>query len=297
MTSNKVYSLSNNTELYEVLGVLRDATFDEIKKAFRKLAVVYHPDKNPEGSERFMEISFAYRILSDQSQRSMYDSCQLKQIEKTVYNPAMDINVELDGDDLRDFVKSLEKEEEAAARRRKSFEDKKRNELLRRQKFNEENPDFKMPTLPNLDGLRNANNRTTTVGVSGLNDFGFKNNTATQSLPVKSTFRQSEKPILPTEPLRGTPPNSSRGSANFRKSCAPADLNVGSTTSDPYSAGRCSFPRAGQSVPNQKPIYNPAVSYIHSRGKNFDYKLYVQEKRNAELLSDAILSDALDGYR
>ncbi len=63
-------------DYYEVLGVGRTATADEIKKAYRKLAVQYHPDKNPgdkQAEEKFKEISEAYEVLSDQEKRQRYD--------------------------------------------------------------------------------------------------------------------------------------------------------------------------------------------------------------------------------
>jgi DnaJ family protein B protein 6 len=62
---------------YEVLGLKKTATTDEVKKAFRKLAVKWHPDKNPdnkaEATEKFKEISEAYEILSDEHKRKNYD--------------------------------------------------------------------------------------------------------------------------------------------------------------------------------------------------------------------------------
>jgi molecular chaperone DnaJ len=64
-------------DYYEVLGVDRSASEEEIKKAYRKLALRFHPDKNPDGhreaEERFKEISEAYQILSDAERRSQYD--------------------------------------------------------------------------------------------------------------------------------------------------------------------------------------------------------------------------------
>ncbi|MEO8379922.1 MAG: molecular chaperone DnaJ [Acidobacteriota bacterium] len=63
-------------DYYEVLGVARAATIDEVKKAYRKLAVQYHPDKNPgnaSAEERFKEAAEAYGVLSDDDKRARYD--------------------------------------------------------------------------------------------------------------------------------------------------------------------------------------------------------------------------------
>lgn len=63
-------------DFYSVLGVDRSATADEIKKAYRKLAVQYHPDKNPgdkKAEEKFKEITEAYDVLSDADKRKSYD--------------------------------------------------------------------------------------------------------------------------------------------------------------------------------------------------------------------------------
>jgi len=69
-------STTQKRDYYEVLGVNRDAAIDEIKKSYRKLAIKFHPDKNPgnqEAEEQFKEAAEAYSVLSDDDKRARYD--------------------------------------------------------------------------------------------------------------------------------------------------------------------------------------------------------------------------------
>jgi molecular chaperone DnaJ len=68
--------LNGKRDYYELLGIVRSAGEDEVKKAYRKLALQYHPDRNPgdkQAEERFKEVSEAYQVLSDPQKRAQYD--------------------------------------------------------------------------------------------------------------------------------------------------------------------------------------------------------------------------------
>src|SRR5436190_11440694 len=68
--------MSTKRDYYEILGVIKTASQEEIKKAYRKVAIQFHPDKNPgnkEAEDKFKEAAEAYEILSDADKRAQYD--------------------------------------------------------------------------------------------------------------------------------------------------------------------------------------------------------------------------------
>src|SRR3546814_20074366 len=68
--------MATKRDYYELLGVGRDATAEDLKKAYRKLAMQHHPDRNPgdkAAEEKFKELSEAYEVLKDDQKRAAYD--------------------------------------------------------------------------------------------------------------------------------------------------------------------------------------------------------------------------------
>ena len=68
--------MADKRDYYEVLGVSKNATVEEIKKSYRNLAKKYHPDLNPDdkvAESKFKEVNEAYEVLSDQDKKSKYD--------------------------------------------------------------------------------------------------------------------------------------------------------------------------------------------------------------------------------
>ena len=94
-------------DYYEILGVPRNATKEEIKRAYRRLALKYHPDKNPdnrkEAEEKFKEISEAYEVLMDDHKRALYDKYGHAGVEGTFGEQGFTWEHFTHFDDLRDI--------------------------------------------------------------------------------------------------------------------------------------------------------------------------------------------------
>ena len=71
----KIVHMKMGKDYYKILGLVKGASEDDIKKAYRKMALKYHPDKNkaPGSEEKFKEIAEAYEVLSDKRKREVYD--------------------------------------------------------------------------------------------------------------------------------------------------------------------------------------------------------------------------------
>jgi molecular chaperone DnaJ len=70
-----VIMATTKRDYYEVLGISKNSTQEEIKRAFRRLAMQYHPDRNKaaDAEQKFKEINEAYEVLSDEKRRHTYD--------------------------------------------------------------------------------------------------------------------------------------------------------------------------------------------------------------------------------
>jgi molecular chaperone DnaJ len=82
-------------DYYDILGIQRNASAEEIKKAYRKMALQYHPDRNPgnkQAEETFKEAAEAYEVLGDSSKRQRYDQYGHEGVKGTDFHPFTDVN-------------------------------------------------------------------------------------------------------------------------------------------------------------------------------------------------------------
>ena len=109
-------------DYYEILGVSRDASQEDIKKSFRKLALKYHPDRNPDNveksTERFKQIIAAYEVLGNEEKRRMYDQSLGEEVDpqssardesEDIYNYNHAGTDDTFGSIVEDFVDNLDK--------------------------------------------------------------------------------------------------------------------------------------------------------------------------------------------
>lgn len=102
--------MANKRDYYEVLGIQKGASDDEIKKAYRKLAKKYHPDinKEPGAEEKFKEINEAYEVLSDAEKKAAYDRYGFAGVDPNGFGGAGGFNGGFSGmDDLNDIFSSF----------------------------------------------------------------------------------------------------------------------------------------------------------------------------------------------
>ena len=100
------------SKFYDILDVSTDASEDVLKKNYRKLALKFHPDKNPDGGEKFKDISMAYNTLSDPEKRKIYDLKGEKGLSSSKKPPPP--HPESDDDEDEESDETLEDEEESS---------------------------------------------------------------------------------------------------------------------------------------------------------------------------------------
>ncbi|KAH8605030.1 DnaJ domain [Trypanosoma vivax] len=299
-----IFELKGNTALYEVLGVERTAADAEIRRAYYRLAVLYHPDKNPEGDEIFKEISFAHSILSDPEQRKLYDNERLRtHIESQArrYDPMLDPNVELTAEELRQFVERMRKEEEAVEKDRGEFEKEREAEMRRRAEYDAQNPEFRREYE-----LMRARAKEHASRCAYLSEPQPTTAELIQQLAVKQreTLDGSGRCGSNTRVT-----NTEAGGRSFTSNSVKRSMlndfrarHSNTTLSSNSSEGRAGSQRARGPLPfedaKEAKSYPCEVERLIGRYSNFDYRSYVEKEvvDGGGVLEAAILADALGNY-
>lgn len=287
-TESSAFDLKDNHKLYDVLGVSKDATADEIKRAYRKLAIQFHPDKNPAGAERFKEITFAHTILSDPEQRQLYDSKKLRnhlEGKARAYDPMMDPNVELSAEQLRDFVERIRKDQQSTEDRRREFEEKRRLEFERRREFDLQHPEFAMPAVPQSETVR-AHQRTSADIKEALEKLEAIHSTSRDQ--ENDVLRASQLSVMKQQMLAKF-----RASRQQRGMGTTIQVEAKPETLRSMSDEKFNFVKQAA----QKPSYLRTVDNAIKKRSDFNYRCFVEDGLvDGGVIGDAILADALHEY-
>lgn len=328
-SSNDVYSLSDNKQLYEILDVPRTATADQIKKSFRQLSLKHHPDRGGE-TEKFQALAFAYNILSDPEQRARYDNKTLKShisTEARERDPGMDPSVELEGEQLRSFVERLHNEQMENLRKKAEFERRREQEYSRRAQFDAANPGFKMSATSPLMTSSSSSSSCPASATSGASSSAYSSPFLADALKGHTSSAASAS---------GLPGFGGRTSADMLAALqarmkenhnANAEAAAASPASADMAAKRAmmeKFRHGRETVgispcvvddKTKKTLQAAATSHKYEfvkgasrdtyeyelekirQRENFNYKHFVQERfHDGGIVKEAILADALGQY-
>ena len=320
MTKSDTYALDDNQKLYTLLGVERSATQDEIKKAYKKLALQLHPDRNkePGAEEKFKEVAFAYNILSDPDQRAMYNSKTLKKhisSEAKRQDPDMDPNVELEGEDLRKFVERLHNDQMEAIRKKAEFDRKREEEYRRRAEFDRAHPELKIPSP--LDGMTSGKKNVSFATSSSSSSSSVPapgNSSARTSADMLAALQERMKKT--EHAINGGTNNNDENDENNTTTMTPSFAakkammerfrtqreSVGVPTSVVDDHTKQTLQKAAQNHKYQfvkeasKDAYEYEVDKVMKR-KGFNYQDFIVKRyQDGGVVKEAILADALGKY-
>lgn len=309
MCEHTIFDLKGSSALYEVLGVPQTATQREIRQAYYRLAVLYHPDKNPDGGDVFKEVSFAHGILSDPEQRAMYDSGTLRsdiESKARAYDPSMDAGVELSAEELRAFVDRIRQSHNASRDVHSAFELRREEEMRRRAEYDASNPVFRAE----YERARRLRQRGLGASV-GPSSSAQQESAGTKSRTSAEIFaeleRREQERVLGQRSIASSLPSEGGqgGGISYRKQlmeqyrathsgyAGSEGSAVAALKDSNATLSGLSFVRAQREVPQYSAIVDEKIrTYAH-----FDYRTFVeQDKSDCGEVEGAIMADALGHY-
>ncbi|KPA84933.1 putative chaperone protein DNAj [Leptomonas pyrrhocoris] len=300
MCAGSIYDLKGHSALYEVLGVPQTATQREIRLAYYRLAIVYHPDKNPGGGDVFKEVSFAHGILSDPEQRAMYDSGTLRgDIEKKAraYDPSMDPNVELSPETLRAFVDRVRQSHNANQQVQSAFEQRREEEMKRRAEYDARNPTFRAE----YERARRMRQRGlgATAGSSAAPEVVAAKPRTSAEIVAELQRKEQEGAFSHKSVSASSSSGAQGGQFSYKKElmaqyrATHSEYEVGEDHSSNAKKSSLPFVRAQCEAPQ----YSETVDEKIQTYSNFDYRKYVEQGRwDGDEVEEAIMADALGQY-